>query len=63
MVFESICEHPSSPFIFNLRARPVISFLMQAASTLEIANEEQWALRTSLNSAPAENSKTLFCAK
>ena len=43
MVFASICGHASSAFI--LRARAVINFLMWAASTLEITNGEQRALR------------------
>ena len=43
MVFASICEHASSAFI--LRARAVINFLMRAASTIEITNGEQRALR------------------
>ena len=56
MVFASICEHASSAFIF-LRARTVINFVMRAASSLEITNGEQRALR---NFPPAG---TLFCAK
>ena len=44
MVFASICEHASSAFIFA-STTAVINFLMRAASTLEIANGEQRALR------------------
>ena len=44
MVFASICEHAGIALIFA-STTAVIHFLMRAASTLEITNGEQRALR------------------
>ena len=46
-----------------LRARAVINFLMRAASTLEITNGEQRALRIFFRQLKSLFIKTLFCAK
>ena len=43
MVFVSICEHASSAFIFASTSSD--NFLMRAASTLEVTNGKQRALR------------------
>ena len=46
MVLANFCEHANSAFIFaSTTARAVTNFLMRAASTLEITNGEQRALR------------------
>ena len=46
-----------------LRARAVINFLMRAASTLEITNGEQRALRKFSASLNLSLLKPCFCAK
>ena len=58
MVFASICEHASSAFIFASTSR--INFIMRAASTLEITNGEQRALRKFSDSW---NENVISCAK